>query len=386
MQAAGSASRRSAIDVDHRARRAVLVGEHRVHVERDCRRWPRGSPSARSSPASSATAAGESGLRLEHASSTGAGRSGVSSSSRLVAARGEDQRQRQIGDAVDHVGQPAQRRAVEPVGVVDHDRQRAEAGGQPVEAVQDGVVGLAADRERRGGVRGGAVSPAPRRGRTAAGRRRRRSCARARYPRARSTRVARSRASSSSAVLPIPAGPLHEHAAARAVERRRERGALVLAFEQKSGENLQGARLGDPGRVSTYTVVVALHIIAVVAAYGLPLSAPLLVPYVRRHHPAALPGPARGPVPAQQRRHRAVHRRSCSAFGIYLASDGHRWDEPFVGDRARGDRDHRRRGRRGDRPGAQAAGGARPATRPNTPTVYRRYMAARDASSALSCC
>jgi hypothetical protein len=40
--------------------------------------------------------------------------------------------------------------------------------------------------------------------------------------------------------------------------------------------------------VSTYSVVVALHIIAVVAAYGLPLSAPLL------------------------------------AFGIYLATDGHR--------------------------------------------------------------
>ena len=42
--------------------------------------------------------------------------------------------------------------------------------------------------------------------------------------------------------------------------------------------------------MSTYSVVVALHIIAAVAAYGLPLTAPLLVPYVRRHHPAALPG------------------------------------------------------------------------------------------------
>jgi hypothetical protein len=30
--------------------------------------------------------------------------------------------------------------------------------------------------------------------------------------------------------------------------------------------------------VSTCTVVVALHIIAVLAAYGLPVSAPLLVP------------------------------------------------------------------------------------------------------------
>ena len=81
--------------------------------------------------------------------------------------------------------------------------------------------------------------------------------------------------------------------------------------------------------MSTYTVVVALHIIAVVAAYGLPLSAPLLVPYVRRHHPAALPG-----------LHAAQHRLNnvvtgpftvlVLAFGIYLATDGHRWGEPFV--------------------------------------------------------
>ena len=42
--------------------------------------------------------------------------------------------------------------------------------------------------------------------------------------------------------------------------------------------------------MSTYSVVVALHIIAAFAAYGLPAAYPLLVPYVRRHHPAALPG------------------------------------------------------------------------------------------------
>ena len=81
--------------------------------------------------------------------------------------------------------------------------------------------------------------------------------------------------------------------------------------------------------MSTYTVVVALHIIAVVAAYGLPLSAPLLVPYVRRHHPAALGG-----------LHAAQHRLNnvvtgpftvlVLVFGIYLATDGHRWGEPFV--------------------------------------------------------
>jgi uncharacterized membrane protein len=81
--------------------------------------------------------------------------------------------------------------------------------------------------------------------------------------------------------------------------------------------------------VSTYTVVVALHIIAVVAAYGLPLSAPLLVPYVRRHHPAALPG-----LHAAQYRLNNVVTGPFTvlvlAFGIYLASDGHRWGDPFV--------------------------------------------------------
>ena len=82
--------------------------------------------------------------------------------------------------------------------------------------------------------------------------------------------------------------------------------------------------------MNTYTVVVALHIIAVVAAYGLPLSAPLLVPYVRRHHPAALPG-----LHAAQYRLNNVVTGPFTvlvlAFGIYLASDGHRWGDPFVG-------------------------------------------------------
>jgi uncharacterized membrane protein len=81
--------------------------------------------------------------------------------------------------------------------------------------------------------------------------------------------------------------------------------------------------------VSSYSVVVALHIIAVVAAYGLPLSAPLLVPYVRRHHPAALPG-----LHAAQHRLNTVVTGPFTvlvlAFGIYLASDGHRWGDPFV--------------------------------------------------------
>ncbi len=81
--------------------------------------------------------------------------------------------------------------------------------------------------------------------------------------------------------------------------------------------------------MSTYTVVVAAHIIAVVAAYGLPLSAPLLVPYVRRHHPEAL----NGLHAAQYRLNNVVtgpFTVLVLAFGIYLASDGHRWGDPFV--------------------------------------------------------
>jgi uncharacterized membrane protein len=81
--------------------------------------------------------------------------------------------------------------------------------------------------------------------------------------------------------------------------------------------------------VNTYTVVVALHIIAVVAAYGLPLSAPLLVPYVRRTHPEGLPG-----LHAAQYRLNNVVTAPFTVvllgFGIYLASDGHRWGDPFV--------------------------------------------------------
>jgi hypothetical protein len=86
----------------------------------------------------------------------------------------------------------------------------------------------------------------------------------------------------------------------------------------------------DPGRVSTYTVAVALHIIAVVAAYGLPLTAPVLVPYIRAHHPAALPGLHA----AQYRLNNVVTGPGtvlALALGIYLASEGHHWDEPFVG-------------------------------------------------------
>jgi len=101
---------------------------------------------------------------------------------------------------------------------------------------------------------------------------------------------------------------------------------------EKSGEISRGLRTADSvilRCVSTYSVVVALHIIAVIAAYGLPLTAPLLVPYVRRHHPAALPGLHA----AQYRLNNVVTGPGTVlvlGFGIYLASKGHYWDEPWV--------------------------------------------------------
>jgi hypothetical protein len=42
--------------------------------------------------------------------------------------------------------------------------------------------------------------------------------------------------------------------------------------------------------VDSYHVVLALHVMAVLAAYGLPLAYPLLLPYLRRTHPRAMPG------------------------------------------------------------------------------------------------
>ena len=42
--------------------------------------------------------------------------------------------------------------------------------------------------------------------------------------------------------------------------------------------------------MSLYELVLAVHVVAVLAAYGAPLVYPLLIPYLRRHHRAALPG------------------------------------------------------------------------------------------------
>jgi uncharacterized membrane protein len=81
--------------------------------------------------------------------------------------------------------------------------------------------------------------------------------------------------------------------------------------------------------VTFYLVVKALHVMAAFAAYGLPLAYPLLLPYLHRRHPRALPGV-----------HDVQHRLSIAltgpgtvavlAFGIYMATKNDLWDETWV--------------------------------------------------------
>ena len=81
--------------------------------------------------------------------------------------------------------------------------------------------------------------------------------------------------------------------------------------------------------VTSYLVVQALHVMAVVAAYGLPMAYPMLVPYVRRTHPRSMPG-----------LHDVQHRLNIRltgpgtvlilVAGAYMASKHHLWDETWV--------------------------------------------------------
>jgi hypothetical protein len=81
--------------------------------------------------------------------------------------------------------------------------------------------------------------------------------------------------------------------------------------------------------VSTYSVVLALHIIAAFAAYGLPAAYPLLLPYLRARHPEALPG-----VHAIQYRLNVAVTGPFTvlllAAGVYLATSHHYWGRAFT--------------------------------------------------------
>jgi hypothetical protein len=84
-----------------------------------------------------------------------------------------------------------------------------------------------------------------------------------------------------------------------------------------------------PTALMTYPVVMALHIMAVFLAFGLPAAYPLLIPYVRRNHPGAMPG-----------LHDVQHRLNVVltgpgtvlvlVFGAYMASRHHLWSETWV--------------------------------------------------------
>ena len=81
--------------------------------------------------------------------------------------------------------------------------------------------------------------------------------------------------------------------------------------------------------VTSYLVVQSLHVMAVVAAYGLPMAYPMLLPYLRRRHPRSMPGV-----------HDVQYRLNIRltgpgtvlilAFGVYMASKHHLWDETWV--------------------------------------------------------
>jgi hypothetical protein len=81
--------------------------------------------------------------------------------------------------------------------------------------------------------------------------------------------------------------------------------------------------------VTGYLVVQSVHIMAVVAAYGLPMAYPMLIPYLRRKHPRSLPGV-----------HDVQYRLNIRltgpgtvlilAAGIYMATKHHLWDKTWV--------------------------------------------------------
>lgn len=82
--------------------------------------------------------------------------------------------------------------------------------------------------------------------------------------------------------------------------------------------------------MSAYEVFVAIHVIAVLLAYGLPLAYPLMLPYLRKNHPRAMPG-----VHAVQHRLNKLLTGPGTLLvlgaGIYLAAKADAWDQPFVG-------------------------------------------------------
>jgi hypothetical protein len=81
--------------------------------------------------------------------------------------------------------------------------------------------------------------------------------------------------------------------------------------------------------VTSYLVVQAVHVMAVVAAYGLPMAYPMLLPYLRRKHPRSMPGVH----DVQYRLNQRLTGPGTAIIlfaGIYMASEHSLWDEVWV--------------------------------------------------------
>jgi uncharacterized membrane protein len=81
--------------------------------------------------------------------------------------------------------------------------------------------------------------------------------------------------------------------------------------------------------IEFYNVVLAVHIMGVVIAFGVLFAYPVLVPWLRRTHPQAMPGFHA----AQQRLDRMVISPGMGvilAAGIYLASKADAWSKVWV--------------------------------------------------------
>lgn len=84
-----------------------------------------------------------------------------------------------------------------------------------------------------------------------------------------------------------------------------------------------------PFAITVYNVVMSLHVMVVVAAFGLPLAYPLLLPYVRSVHPRAM-GVVHDVQYRLNQRVTAPGTLLILIFGAYLASKRHLWGEAWV--------------------------------------------------------
>ncbi|MGO9488732.1 MAG: DUF2269 family protein [Solirubrobacteraceae bacterium] len=87
--------------------------------------------------------------------------------------------------------------------------------------------------------------------------------------------------------------------------------------------------MATPLAASAYEYVLALHIIAVVVAFGWTFALPVAFSVAARHDPRSLPVLHRIEVAASRRLLNPALVVLLAA-GIFLASDGHHWKEFFV--------------------------------------------------------